>query len=503
MVWFDSVHYTISAKTFLQTGHFWIPINEMMHPSGKSPGFSLFLAPLYFFFTDNLGTAVWVPFLSGLGSLFVFYLFAKKCGGRETALFAFLLLALSPLHITYSKLIMPSIIPLFLILAGSLLLIHSRKNSFLFFAGLLFGLSAITRYLTIAIFPATVAYLLLQITEPFRERLKKTAALGLGIAIPLAWLLWHQWSAFGSPWITDYDYWNHFHPNIQKPFSLAYGFLVPPTSGGSPNILFNLVSATGAYIPYPNILTSRPDQLLLALLLWSLAWIGFVHFYHINRPLFYFLLTAVAGYYFSHAFLFSQTAHFMLPVVPFVLLAAASGCHACMEKLSPRKTALLYSFCLVGLVSFLPFAYSFSHPPFKPEQQEYLQMIRQNLPEHSVLISDYEAALFTEEVGQKKKITLMAISPVTVYADRQRYLKGQTLPPAIEAATKNLEKIGGWLAEKRPVYLALLNAAQYQSELEKLADNFILEPTTDSVKHFRLFRLQPFSKNRALPSDFE
>lgn len=179
----------------------------------------------------------------------------------------------------------------------------------------------------------------------------------------------------------------------------------------------------------------------------------------------------------------------MLPMVPLFLLPAASGCNILLEKLSPKKRAVAYGACLVALASFLPFAYPFSHTSFEPTRREYLELIRKNLAQGSLLISDFEGALFTHEVGKEKKITFMAISPQVVYADRQLYLRGETLPPPLGAATGKTEKIKEWINGKGPVYLVLYDVAGHQAAIKNLTQNFDLKPIAQS-KHFKIVQLQ-------------
>ena len=214
----DSVHYTVSASELAKSGTLTLPLNQENHPIGKAPGFSLLIAPFYLFFKGHLGAAVFCPFLLGIFSLLLFYYLVKNLLGEQTALFGFLLLSFSPLHITYSRLIMPSIGPLFFILAAAFLLIqHSRERpKALWIAGFLFGFAAVTRYLAIAALPAAMFYLMLQSGENYSVRLKKILSLLGGAVVPLALLFYFQWREFGSPWLTGYSYWTHFHVNMQN-----------------------------------------------------------------------------------------------------------------------------------------------------------------------------------------------------------------------------------------------------------------------------------------------
>ena len=315
MEMYDGVHYTVGADRLIKEKSFSLPINQANHPVGKAPGFSLLIAPVTLFFPNNLGAAVFVPMILGLLSLFLLYRLSFRLAGEETALVALLLLGFSPLHIAYSRLIMPSMGPLFCILLATFL--FTKKNvgltpspfplprgervrervTIIFCAGVLLGFAGVIRYLAVAAIPATLVYLITRKDDSRSLRVKKTMFLLLGAIIPLVWLFYFQWKEFGSVWLTGYSYWEFLSSNMQKPFSFAYAFGIPPSSGGSPNALFALISATGATIPYPNILKSRPDQIVYACLIGFFALRGLFDFYRQDRPFFYFIVLFFIGLY--------------------------------------------------------------------------------------------------------------------------------------------------------------------------------------------------------------
>lgn len=484
---FDSVHYTVPAQELIESGSLTLPLNETEHPNSKAPGFSLLISPIYLF-TKNLGAAVFSPFIMGILSLIVIYFLTKSLWNKSAALLAFLLLAFSPLHILYSKLIMPSIAPLFLILCAVIMMVKAKSEKYLLIAGLLFGFAAITRYLTFMAIPAAFIYLLLQTNDNTASRWKRIIIMLLGAATPIIGMFYYNWQNYGSPLVTGYSYWTYFSPNIQKPFALEYAFGIPPISGGSPNALFALVSATGVYIPYPNILMSRPDQLFIALIIWIFAIIGLVRIYKKRRPFFYFAIVFVFSYYLFHAFLFTQTAHFMLPVVPFMVIPAAVGVIFILQKLSRKIKFLLSGILTVFLLSFLPFAYSFTHQPFENDKKDFLILAENNLPNNAYFISDYEPILFTHQVGREKHITYIAVSPRVTYADRRLYLKGEALPPPLTSAIENVDMIKRLIKEEKDVFMMEYDEKNYSDAYKKVANEFNLVPVAE-YKNFELYKL--------------
>lgn len=487
---YDGVHYTVGAAELARSGQLTLPINGDDHPISKAPGFSLLLAPFYLVFKDNLGAAVFCPLLLGLLSLFFLYALAKKRLGEQEALLGFLLFSLAPLPIISIQYLLPSMGPLFFVLAATLFLI--KKNAgwkSLWMAGLLFGFAAVVRYFAVAAIPAALVFLLSQQGKDIRDRLKQIFGFSAGALLPLAGLFYYQWKVFGSPWLTGYSYWEAPLPMGQKHFSAAFAFGIPPSSGGSSNFLFNLVSATGAYIPLPNILASRPDQIAFAVLIWIFAACGVFGFYRKDRPLFFFAAVFFLFYYFFHLFLFSQTAHFMLPVVPFVLLAAAVGMAHVLKRL-PRKIYYFgYKVLLLGVLSFIPFAYSYSHQPFsQAPRQEFLELIQTHLPVGAALVTDFDPILFTHLVGRPRKMTTIAPSQGVLYADRPRYFRGKILPPALWGAVDHLEKLQALLEEGKPVYLARFLKGECEKDYQKIFGTFLSSSVAQS-ENYQLFKL--------------
>ncbi|MBI5298710.1 MAG: glycosyltransferase family 39 protein [Deltaproteobacteria bacterium] len=483
MEMYDGVHYTAGADRLIKEKSFSLPINEENHPVGKAPGFSLLIAPIYLFFPNNLGAAVFVPMILGLLSLFLLYRLSFRLAGEETALVALLLLGFSPLHIVYSRLIMPSMGPLFCILLATFS--FTKKSAgfkTIFCAGVLLGFAGVIRYLAVAAIPATLVYLLTRQDDSSSLRAKKMAFLLLGAAFPLVWLFYFQWKEFGSAWLTGYSYWEFLSSNMQKPFSFTYAFGIPPSSGGSPNALFALISATGAHIPYPNILKSRPDQIIYAYLIGFFALRGLSDFYRQDRPFFYFIVLFFIGLYLPHALLFSQAGHFMLPIVPFILLATAKGIVAIFKKIPMRGL-------LIANLAFIPFAYTFSHQPFETNRRDFLQMIEKNVPQKNFFITDFDAILLTHLIGSPKQITTIALSDDILYADRLLYFHGKTLPPALWGATNHPDKIKTLLAKGERIYLSRFSKENFKKEYEKLSDAFDLKPVAN-FKNYRLYELK-------------
>ncbi|MFH0798856.1 MAG: glycosyltransferase family 39 protein [Pseudomonadota bacterium] len=476
MVSFDSVHYAVPAAELISSGTLSVPINQTDHPMSKAPGFSMMLAPFYLVFGSDLGAGVFCPLLLGILSLLIIYRLGRKIADEQTALLALLLLSFSPLHISNSRIILPMMAPLFLVL-GALLLLADKKTGTakLMIAGFLLGFAAAVRYLAIAAVPAAVVYLLMQNEREFK--LKRSASLLLGAIIPLAGLFYYQWREFGSPLLTGYSYWTHFTANIQRPFSLSYASR--PAYGASSNILYNLISSTGA--EPSTILSARPDQIALAIIIWLFAVFGLVQFYRRDRPFFFFSAIFFAAYYLPHVFLFSQSTCYMLPVAPIIILSAAAG----IGRFFKKAPAVIF----IGLLTFIPFAYSYSHPPFETLKRDYLDFMKNKLPDGSFLISDFEPILFTHQVGRSKNVTFIAVSPNVAYADLQFYFKGKIFPPAVPLATDEL--VRGLLEDKKPLFLSSYSGYfdnEFAPDYQRIFQTFNLTLVVQTA-HFKLYRL--------------
>ena len=246
MPWPDGLEYA-AAGTNLAIGrgavlHF----GGYTYPSRYTGGYPLILE---FFYRLN-GVHFWAFYASmilGVLSVFGLYMLTRGQFWRVAATIASLLLALSPVFITYSMLVMSDVPTLFVTICAAAMLVLAtseyanrsagwmRMSAWLMF-GLFAGFSTIIRPTNATILVGLVVCVVM---VPLEKRdlsslLKAGIAIAVGFAIPIAWQLHQNSINLGSAFASGYTWWV---PEVYgaggKTFSLAY--LFGPTMPRNPH----------------------------------------------------------------------------------------------------------------------------------------------------------------------------------------------------------------------------------------------------------------------------
>ena len=246
MPWPDGLEYAASAVNLTAGRGAVLHFGGYTYPSRYTGGYPLILE----FFYRLIGTD-FRPFLVSaiLGMTSVFYVLwlARGLVGRTAGVIAALLLAFSPVFITYSSLVMSDVPTLCVTLFAVAMLITAasdeapqspswmRMSVWLMF-GLFAGFSMIIRP-TNATLLAGLALCVVMVPLERRDLpnlLKVALAIAIGFAIPVAWQLHQNAINLGSAFASGYAWWV---PEVYgaggKTFSIAY--LFGPTMPRNPH----------------------------------------------------------------------------------------------------------------------------------------------------------------------------------------------------------------------------------------------------------------------------
>jgi hypothetical protein len=246
MPWPDGLEYAASAMNLASGRGAVLHFGGYTYPSRYTAGYPLILE----FFSGGSFRHVWLLYINslvlGMSSVGTMFVLARWLFGRAAGVVAALLLAFSPVFITYSSLVMSDVPTLFVVLCTVLMLpgwsddapqswsLKRTAESLLF--GLLAGFSTIIRP-TNATILAGLALCVVMVPLDHRDRsslLKAAIAIAIGFAIPVAWQLHQNAIHLGSAFASGYAWWV---PEVYgaggKTFSAAY--LFGPTMPRNPH----------------------------------------------------------------------------------------------------------------------------------------------------------------------------------------------------------------------------------------------------------------------------
>ena len=247
MPWPDGLEYAASAVNLASGRGAVLHFGGYTYPSRYTAGYPLILEIFYRIFYRQVDLLLIASTILGIVSLIDIFILARWLFGRAAAVVGSLLLALSPIFITYSSLVMSDVPTLFVtIFAVSMLLAAAsddapqlpawaRTSLWLMF-GVLAGFSTIIRPTNLTIF-AGLAVCVVMVPLKDRDRLsllKVSVAITIGFAIPIAWQLHQNAIHLGSAFASGYAWWvPEVYGAGAKTFSAAY--LFGPTMPRNPH----------------------------------------------------------------------------------------------------------------------------------------------------------------------------------------------------------------------------------------------------------------------------
>ncbi len=238
MPWPDGLEYAASAVNLAKGRGAVLHFGGYTYPSRYTAGYPLILG---FFCRLNGGHFLRLAFLSTIlatVSIFGVFILARRLFGRAAATIAVLVLALSPVFITYSSLVMSDVPTLFVTICAAVMLVVAtsdymnqssswmRMSAWLVF-GLLAGFSTIIRPTNATILVGLALCVVMVPLEKgeLSSLIKAGIAAALGFAIPVAWQMHQNAINLGSPFASGYAWWV---PEVYgaggRTFSVAYLF---------------------------------------------------------------------------------------------------------------------------------------------------------------------------------------------------------------------------------------------------------------------------------------
>ncbi len=537
MPWPDGLEYAASAVNLARGRGAVLHFGGYTYPSRYTAGYPLILELFYLLFgarVSVLGVGTW---LLGMLALIITFFLARLLLSRGAATVAVLLLALSPVFVTYSSLVMSDVPTLFATICTAVMLVvassdyatqspsWTRLSAWLMF-GLLAGFSTIIRPTNAAIL---VGLALCVVMVPLEKRdpsslLRAAIAVAIGFAIPVAWQLHQNEVNLGSAFASGYSWWV---PEVYgaggRTFSAAY--LFGPTMPRNPhgNVLVYLTTLLGL----DGMLGDRGDSryFLYPFAAAMFAIVGFVAILRAPertaaRRLMWFglgYLAALTGLYCFY--LFTDVA-FILPAAFILFIAAGAGAAAAnrwMRDVLPNqnRTAgqlgaaagviVLDALLVISLAT--EAVARLSTQPQSSVIVESLESLDSTLPRDATVVSNISLQFLDLYLGETRSyVGLNSLDPGERFTDyhlhrlyekRAAGWKGSVPAVAFDGEPMSAvvaDSLASAIDAKKPVYL-LIAAPESQDyadvlkgELDQLQQKFTVKPElqNQSVALYRL-----------------
>ncbi len=523
MPWPDGLEYAASAVNLAKGRGAVLHFGGYTYPSRYTGGYPLILEFFYRLNGFNLFSFVVGAWLFGTASVAIVFILARRVISRTAATVAAVLLALSPVFITYSSLVMSDIPTLFVTTCAVLILIGAtddtpRSSATQVSQWLMFGLFA---GFTTIIRPSNAAILaglaLCIAMVPLEQRdlsslLKAGIAVAVGFAIPVAWQLHQNEINLGSAFASGYSWWV---PEVYgaggRTFSAAY--LFGPTMPRNPhgNVLIYLTTLLGL----DGMLGDRgnPRYFLYPFAAAVFAIVGFVATLRSEeksqaRRLMWFglgYLGALTGLYCFY--IFTDVA-FILPAAFILFIAAGAGAaianrwmrdvlrnrnRSVIQLAAAAGVIVLDLLLIVSLASEV--AVRVSAQPQSSVMVESLESLDSSLPRDATVVSNISLQFLDLYLGETRSyVGLNSLDPGEHFTDyhlHRLYEKraagwngavpavvfdGDRMSPAVA------DSFASAIGAKTPVYLVIASpesdayAEVLKTELDQLQQKFTIKP---------------------------
>jgi len=473
----DALEYEEAARSLAAGRGYVLEIDGQTYPPRYPPGFPLLMAPVLAVAGDAPGTGIWVVWASALVAVGGTAWLATLAAGPIAGVAAALLLALLPMHVSWSRAVMSDVpasaVVVLLAAWATAAVARVRLGVGEWIAlGVTLGLATALRDICVLI-AAPIALVLLMKGRPGWTRL---GALVAGVAAGVLPLVVYRTVRFGSPLADGYGYWVTFaHHGLQY-------LLGRPAAGGSePNLVFYLRQLAGLGTLYP-----WPVALLAVVGLGLAA----------RRPGAGRTLALLAGGYVVmvlavYAPFFWQWDRFLVPVLPLVCALAVvplgDG-----EPIWQRAAggALLALGLGMGLVT----ATAFEPPNPATGEAIRLELLGARLEPNAAVMARTNV-FFAERFLRRGSERVWL--PIGRCEHRQQIAQHGLVPLAATDGARGwivdalaepfrpdqaVAAIDGLLAEGRPVYLSNIlefQAPHLQELVELLRSRYFVEPVTD------------------------
>jgi 4-amino-4-deoxy-L-arabinose transferase-like glycosyltransferase len=538
MPWPDGLEYAAAAVNLDRGLGPVLHFGGYSYPSRYTEGYPLILAAAYPILGHHVELLCLVTAVMGLVALAILYLLTLRLFGRPSALAACTLLALSPVFITYSTLVLSDVPTMTITILTALAFFYvstaedaPRFSSSLILSAALFGL---LEGFTVMIRPTNALMLIgiavaMWMVRP-RHRLGELVPPAIAFAVAFAifplWQAWTNLHYLGGLTNSGYVFWV---PEVYGSFTKTFNprFLFGATMPGNPygNVLSYVLTLSGldGMLGDPG----DPRYLMYPFAAAVFAVVGIVIALKSEvRPVLrvmWFGLAFLAALLLLYLFYFFTEIAFILPAT-FILFAAAGygivvGNRAMVEAYGRARKTSRGSTIIAGVVALdLMLAFSLlaetgsriGTPPPQSKMVSTLLAVRERLQPNAIVISNISLQFLELYLATPKTelIGLNAFDPggkFTDYHVARLYAKkaaGWTGPvPPVMFAGPHLEDaeaktVGAAVRSGRPAYL-LMAAPESQDyadllkdEISQLSSSFKLESIAQSDQ-VELYRLTP------------
>ncbi|MGA7870479.1 MAG: glycosyltransferase family 39 protein [Candidatus Binatus sp.] len=539
MPWPDGLEYAAAAVNLVNGHGAVLHFGGYTYPSRYTGGYPLILE----FFYRLFGRHIPIPFLAvtsgilGMLSVGILFILARALFGRAAGTIAALTLALSPVFITYSSLVMSDVPTLFVTLCAAVILFsvgsHNTGESIQWkripvwaMFGLFAGFSTIIRP-TNATILAGLAVCIVMVPLENRDPaslLKAAIAVAVGFAVPVAWQLHQNAINLGSAFASGYSWWvPEVYGAMGRPFSAAY--LFGPTMPRNPhgNVLVYATTLLGL----DGMLGDRGDAryFLYPFAAAAFAIVGFIAILRAPekaaaRRLMWFGLGYLAALTALYCFYLFTDVAFILPAAFVLFIAAGAG--AALANRWMREVlrnhdrsagqlgaaAGVIALDLMLIVSLATeTAVRLNARPTDSAMVESLESLDSTLPRDATIVSNISLQFLDLYLGEQRRfVGLNSLDPGERFTDyhlHRLYVKraaGWNGPvPAVvfdgaQMSPAEADSLASAIDAKTPVFLMLAApesqdyADALKGELDQLQGKFAVEPVSqnEAVALYRL-----------------
>ncbi len=536
MPWPDGLEYAASAMNLAAGRGAVLHFGGYSYPSRYTVGYPLILAFFHSVFGEHL-PLLFASLFPGMLSVFGMFMLVRRPFGRAAGMIAALTLALSPVFITYSSLVMSDVPTLFVTICAAMMLVLAtsdyatqspswmRISAWLMF-GLLAGFSTIIRPTNTTLLAGLA---LCVVMVPLERRdlaslLKAAIAIAIGFAIPVAWQLHQSAINLGSAFASGYAWWV---PEVYgaggRTFSAAYlfGLTMPRNPHG--NVLVYLTTLLGL-----DGMLGDPGDSRYFLYPFAAAAFAIVGFIAISRAparptarrLMWFglgYLVALTGLYCFYVF---TDVAFILPAAFVLFIAAGAGAaiaNRWMRDVLRNRNRSAGQFaaaaCVIVLdvlliVSLLSEVVArLSARPASSAMVATLGAVDSALPPGATVVSNISLQFLELSLPGKnlRFVGLNSLDPDEQFTDyhlHRLYEKraagwNGTVPPVVfdgSQMSAEADSLASAISANTPVYLLIAApesddyAAVLKTELDRLQEKFTVEPVSQN-KSAALYRL--------------
>ncbi len=541
MPWPDGLEYAASAVNLANGRGAVLHFGGYSYPSRYTGGYPLILEFFYRIFGRHVSMLPVASWILGMLSILGIFIVTRVLFGRVAGAIAALTLALSPVFITYSSLVMSDVPTLFVTICAALMLVVAtsdyasqsprwmRMSPWLMF-GLLAGFSTIIRP-TNAVILAGLALCVVMV--PLEHQgdnrglpglVKAAIAIAIGFAIPVAWQLHQNAIHLGGAFASGYAWWvPEVYGAMGRTFSAA--FLFGPTMPRNPhgNVLVYATTLLGL----DGMLGDRgnPRYFLYPFAAAAFAIVGFFAIFRApgastERRLMWFGLGYLFALTWLYCFYLFTDIAFILPAAFVLFIAAGSG--AALANRSMRdvlrdrnRTAgqfaaaagviVLDLALIVSLVS--EAVVRLSARPADSAMVDAVQSLDSTMPRDATVVSNISLQFLELYLpsGDRRFVGLNSLDPGERFTDyhlHRLYEKraagwNGAAPPVVfdrEQMSAEADSLASAIGAKTPVFV-LIGAPEsddyaglLKTELDQLQRKFTFEPVlqNDAIALYRL-----------------